>query len=163
MKKIVSVVAALALSLPAFAAMEHGSTGHGGMDHGSMGASQSKGQARMGKKVGESKSEGYKFEYYVIEMKEMMKTMPMKDMDMSKMKSHHLMVYVTSPGGKPIEEGKVGYRIQGPAGEVKVMAGPMTGGFGADVDLKEKGAYKISTKALAGEKTVSDEFTYTAK
>ena len=82
---------------------------------------------------------------------------------MSKMKSHHLMVYITAPDGKPIGEAKVGYMVTGPAGEQKTMAGAMNGGFGADVDLKGKGAYKVVLKAVVGEKTLNDELTYTAK
>ncbi|MBI5443192.1 MAG: hypothetical protein HY900_18495 [Deltaproteobacteria bacterium] len=164
MKKLISAVAALSLSLPfAATAMDHGSMG--GMDHGSMGAAPSKGMPRMGKKIQEEKAEGYKLEYYLMDMAEMMKNMKMsmKDMDMSKMKSHHLMVYITSPDGKPIEDAKVGYLVAGPGGEQKSMAGAMNGGFGGDVDLKGKGSYKVTTKAVIGGKTLMDDFGYEVK
>jgi hypothetical protein len=35
--------------------------------------------------------------------------------------------------------------------------------YGADVSFKEKGTYKIKTKAVIGGKTLLDEFSYEVK
>jgi hypothetical protein len=141
------------------------------MEHGSMGGMNMGGEAkagaaseRHGKQVREAKVDGYKLEYFLIDMKESMKGMPMQGHDMSKMKSHHLMVYLAGPDGKAVTEGKVGYLVAGPdKAEQKTMAMFMDGGFGADVDLKAKGAYKVTTKAVVGDKTLVDDFTYSVK
>lgn len=166
MKKTIRCLWTLALgatlALPSLAsAMDHGAMG----GHKMGGEAKSAGAAtRHGTEIREAKVEGYKLEYNLIDAKEMMKNMPMKDMDMSKMKSHHLMVYVAGPDGKIVTEGKVGYLVAGPdKAEQKTMAMFMDGGFGADVELKAKGAYKVTTKAVVGEKTLVDEFTYTVK
>ena len=84
--------------------------------------------------------------------------------DMSKMKSHHLMVYPVGTGGGPLAAGKAGYLVVQPdKSEVKAMAMLMGDGFGADVDLVAKGDYKITTKIVLGATTLVDEFVYTVK
>ena len=147
------------------AAMDH--SAHGGMagmagDAKAMPAAAAK-SAMKGKEVRSVKVDGYQFTYHLIDMAEMMKGTPMKG-DMAAMKSHHLMAYVVGPDGKPAAQGKVGYMVTGPDKvEQKTMAMAMEGGYGADVDLKAKGTYKIKTKALIGDKTLMDEFTYSVK
>lgn len=139
----------------------------GAMDHGQMKGGMD--MDPMGQEIHESTVDGYHLTYRLIDMKQKMemmkgmKGMSMKGMDMSQMKSHHLMVFVTGPDGKPIEDGKVGYKVEGPGGEQKTMAMGMKGGFGADVDVAKPGTYEIKTKAVMGDKTLTDEFKYDVK
>jgi hypothetical protein len=39
----------------------------------------------------------------------------------------------------------------------------MSDGYGADVPLKAKGEYLIKTKAVFGDKTLTEDFTHTVK
>lgn len=130
------------------------------MDHGSMGHSGHKGEM-----IHMSTVKGYKLAYHLIDMKEKMKAMKnMPKMDMSKMKSHHLMVYVTTGDGKMVKADKAGYSVKGPDGKkANAMAMFMTGGHGADVDLVLEGKYKIRTKLVVGDKTLKDSFGYEVK
>jgi hypothetical protein len=123
----------------------------------------------VGQMLHQSTVDGYGFMYHVLNMAErnvMMKGMEGMDMPgMSKSPdiTNHLMVYITDPGGKSVS-GKVGFLITGPDGkEQKTLTMGMHDGFGADVSFKEKGIYKIKTKAVMGEKTLLDEFTYENK
>jgi len=76
--------------------------------------------------------------------------------------THHLMLFVHPPEGKIIEQPKVGFLVEGPKGKTqKVMAMAMSGGFGADLDLSEKGDYTIKSKAVFGEVKLIDGFEYT--
>lgn len=166
MRHLTTLALGAALSLPSLAAaVDH--SAHGSMagmtgEAKAMPAPAAK-SAMKGKMVRSVKVDGYQFTYHLIDMAEMMKGVPMKG-DMATMKSHHLMVYVAGPDGKPATQGKVGYLVTGPdKAEQKTMAMAMEGGFGADVDLKAKGAYAVKTKAVFGEKTVVDEFTHTVK
>jgi hypothetical protein len=165
MKRTLRTIAAIALgsafAIPNFA---------GAVDHGSMGGmkkDETKSSAlavRHGKQIRAARVAGYKVEYYLLELAETMKNPTMKDMDTGKMKSHHLMAYVTSPEGKAVQDVQVGYLLRGPLqGEQKSMAMFMDGGYGADVDLKGTGACHITTKVLVGDKTLVDKFTYTVK
>jgi hypothetical protein len=36
----------------------------------------------------------------------------------------------------------------------------MKGGFGSDINLKQKGTYTIKTKALSGDIKIMDQFSY---
>lgn len=157
MKKIISTLATtLLLTLPVLSgAMDHGHSSMSGMEGTEKGA---KTAGRHGTQIREAKVEGYKFEYYLIDMKEMM-----KGMDMSKMKSHHLMVYVTRPDGKLVEDAKVGFKVAGPGEEQKVMAMAMSGGYGSDIDFKAKGAYQVAAKVADKDKALIDEFSYSVK
>jgi hypothetical protein len=149
----------LVVALPAFAAMEHKGHGEMKMEHKEHGSKE-----RLGQKIREAKVEGYELEYYLIDAMEMMKGKPMEGHDMSKMKSHHLMVCIEDVSSKYVTAGRVGYQVVGPdKAEQKTMTMFMDYGFGADVDLKAKGTYKIKTKAVIGDKTLTDEFTYTLK
>jgi hypothetical protein len=137
---------------PVFAA----SAGH---DHGNT----------MGRMIHHSTVDGYGFMYHVLDMAEravMMKGMEGMDMPgMSKSPdiTNHLMVYITDPGGKPVS-GKIGFSITGPDGkEQKTLTMGMHDGYGADVSFKEKGIYKIKTKAVIGGKTLLDEFSHEFK
>lgn len=166
-RTLAPVALSLALVLPArgqsghdMKGMDHGSMkgmDHGavkGTDHGTAAAGE-----RHGRKIREAKVEGHVLEYYLIDAAEMMKGKPMEGHDMSRMKSHHLMLFIAGPGG-PVTGAKVGFKVEGPSGEQKAMAMAMEGGYGADVDLKAPGVHEIKTKAVAGETTLIDAFPY---
>lgn len=175
-RTLAALALGLALVLPAHASDQgHGGSMKGMEMKGQMGKGAMKGMdmkggmdmARMGRAIHESTVDGHKLAYRVIDMKEKMesmkgmKGMSMKGMDMSQMKSHHLMVFVTGADGHEHGEGKVGYKVTGPDGsEQKAMAMGMKGGFGADVDFGAKGTYTIKTKVVLDEATLVDEFTY---
>ncbi len=71
--------------------------------------------------------------------------------------THHLMVFVTDPSGKPVTGAKVGFDVVSPdkKKEQKVMAMGMGDGYGANLDLAVKGKYTIRTKVVGGAKQVS--------
>ncbi|HEY6000339.1 MAG TPA: hypothetical protein VI078_13705 [bacterium] len=118
---------------------------------------------RHGTRIREAKVEGFTIEYYLIDMREMAKSQEHMghETGMAKMKSHHLMTYVTGADAKPVTDAKVGYLIVGAGGaEQKAMAMAMDGGYGADVDLTAAGPDKVTVKIVAGAKTLLDEFTY---
>jgi len=115
--------------------------------------------------------EGVKASFKVMSMKERMKEM---DMEMPKgmKETHHIMVeFKDAKTGKPLTEGEVKIKIQGPdkAEQVKnLMAmGGMAGmgaGFGADFDLSKKGKYGVMAKfKLKDGKTRSAKFWYLVK
>ena len=175
LKTLTLLAAGAALALPVYA-MDHSEMDHSKMDHSKMDHSAASHGAKAeetaapaksamkGAEIRSTKVEGYQVKYQLIDMADMMKNMGASGMDPAKMKSHHLMVYFTGPDGKAASQGKVGYQVTGPdKNEQKTMGMAMNSGFGADVDLKAKGAYKIKTKAVFGDKTVVDEFTYTVK
>jgi hypothetical protein len=154
-KTILILVISMVLGLgPVFAA----SSGH---DHG---------QGRvMGQMIRHATVDGYGFMYHALDMAErndMMKKMEgmeMPGMSKSPDITNHLMVYITDAGGKPVT-GKIGFSITGPDGkEQKTLTMGMYDGFGADVSFKEKGIYKIKTKAVIDGKTLLDEFSHEVK
>jgi len=123
----------------------------------------------MGQMLHHSMVDGYGLMYHVLDMaqrNDMMKGMEgmeMPGMSKSPDITNHLMVYITDSGGKPVS-GKIGFMITGPDGkEQKTLTMGMYDGYGADVIFKEKGIYKIKTKAVIGEKTLLDEFSYEKK
>jgi hypothetical protein len=123
----------------------------------------------MGQMLRQSTVDGYGFMYHVLDMAQRnammkgMEGMEMPGMSKSPDITNHLMVYITDPGGKSVSA-KVGFLIAGPDGkEQKTLTMGMHDGYGADVCFKEKGVYKIKTKAVIGEKTLLDEFTYEIK
>ncbi len=171
-----ALVLGLGLAVPAAAMEGHGKGGaaKGGMmmQGGGM-MMQQKGGMMMGQEIRTARVDGYTFTYRLIDMKkkmEMMKNMKgmsMQGMDMSKMKSHHLMVFVKGPDGNPVTDAKVGFKVEGPSGSQvpvqKVMCMAMSGGFGADVDFKAKGTYTIKAKVVAGDTKLVDSFQYTVE
>lgn len=175
--KTLALVSLLTLAGPALAADPHaghdmsGASGHAG--HSMPAASppaadphaghQMDQGGRMGDKAQESKVEGYTFSYHMIDNLARIKASG-QNVDLSQVKSNHLMVYVAAPDGKPVDKAQVGYLIKNPDGsEQKAMAMAMGGGFGADVSLAAPGKYTIKTKVVAGEKTLLDEFPYERK
>ncbi len=115
-----------------------------------------------------SEVDGYHLEYKFIDMMEKMKDMKgMEGMggQMGSMTAtHHLMVFIKNAQGEIVAADKVGYLITGPDGkEQKVMAMGMSGGYGADINLPLPGEYTVKTKAVMGDQTLMDSFTYTIK
>lgn len=122
--------------------------------------------ARHGAEIRKAVVSGYTLTYNLIDMAAMMQStqMPMTHGSDGSMKSHHLMVYLLGPDGKPATNGKVGYLVNQPdKTDFKTLTMPMEGGFGADIDLVATGDYKITTKIVLGATTLMDEFVYTAK
>lgn len=165
---------AVTLASAPFAAAADISEGHG--THGSHGSPAGTTAAAPGKAAAEAPADsnkeirtavvnGYTLTYTLIDMKQLMaeSATPMTH-DMTKMKSHHLMVNPVAPDRKPIAGGKAGFQvIQPDKTKVQAMTMLMEGGFGADVDLVAKGDYKITAKIVLGDTTLVDEFVYTVK
>ena len=146
------------IAMPAFAGKGGHGSGDNEMDH----------TGHVGKSIHESEVDDFQLAYHTIDNKEQMKKMKdmkgMKMGDHKDMKSHHLMVYIVGHDGHKFEGGKVGFMVEGPDGkQQKAMAMFMKGGYGADVDLAQKGSYTIKTKAQNGDKKVIDSFTYEVK
>jgi hypothetical protein len=120
--------------------------------------------ARPGANILNATVDGHQFAYYLIDMQQPMAKMKNQPQMADMKASHHLMVYVTRPDGKLLEQAKVGYLVVGPDGaKQKQMGMEMSGGFGADLHMGEKGAYSVTTKAVADEKTLMHRFTYEMK
>ncbi|MGD8241379.1 MAG: hypothetical protein PVF59_01035, partial [Desulfobacterales bacterium] len=117
-----------------------------------------------GENIHNAKKEGYTLAYHLIDMKAQMAAMKehaqahgAEKMDMT----HHLMVYLTDADGHPVKDAKVGYLVVNPDGtNQKLMTMHMKGGFGSDINLKQKGTYTIKTKALSGDIKIMDQFSY---
>jgi hypothetical protein len=163
-RQALALAAALTLGAAAAAgAMDH-STMHG-MPGGAPAAAPAEKPAHPGTMIRTAKVSGYTLTYTLIGMAEAQKDPALAiTRDTGKLKSHLLMVYAVGPSGTPATDGKAGFLVVQPdKTEVKAMAMPMGGGFGADVDLAAKGAYKITTKIALADSTLVDEFVHTAK
>jgi len=134
--------------------MDHGS--NNAMDHGSNNEMDHSGHSGM--LIHESTVKGYTFAYHLIDMKKKMKGMK----EMPEMKAtHHLMLYVQSPGGHVVDKGMAGYMVKTPGGSMqKAMAMAMGGGYGADVTLSTPGEYLIKAKVVDGDTKLMDVFKY---
>ncbi len=106
--------------------------------------------------------EGYRFAYHLTDVSKKTPAMVAEGRMPEEMAAtHHLMVYIQGPDGKPVEEARVGCLVTGPDGAVqKKMAVGMGKGFGADVILSAPGTYKIKTKAVIGDETLINEIDY---
>lgn len=113
------------------------------------------------KEIRQAMVDGHHLTYRLIDMHAKMAGLKSGNYDLSKIKSHHLMLLVHAPDGKLLSDARVGYLVTGPNGSTQqVMTMPMSGGYGGDVDLPQKGTYAVKAKAIAGEKTLRDEFTF---
>jgi hypothetical protein len=147
---------------PTATAMDHSKMDHSKMGHGTTAAAPADAASR---EIRTAVVNGYTLTYTLIDTKKMMaaSAAPMTH-DMSKVKSHHLMVNPVAPDRTPPTGGKAGFLVVQPDKvEVKAMAMLMEGGFGADLDLLVKGDYKLTTKIVLGGTTLVDEFVYTVK
>jgi hypothetical protein len=130
--------------------------------------------APAGEKIREAQVQGYRLTYYLLDVGQA-----------AGPRTEHLMVFVTAADGKDVTDAAVSYRLTGPGaqertvlascakgGQFNCRVGPeqhtakamsMAGGYGADVEVHEKGDYKITTKVTVGDKGVADEFVYTVR
>ena len=152
MKKLAVILAAsfaLAAPLAALAEME--------MEHGSM--KMEHGGHMMGKVAHEEVVDGVKATFSVLDIKAKMEKMGMKE-------THHIMVvFSDAKSGKPLKEGEVTVKVQGPdkAEQVKDLMG-MEGGFGSDFTMPNKGKYGVMARfKLKDGKVRSVKFWYTVK
>ena len=103
-----------------------------------------------GKKIHASTVDGYGFDYTLY--------------DFPEKNTHHLMVSITDPDGKPVDTGKVGFLVTGPdGGKQKAIAMGMGSAYGADIKLQMQGVYTIKVKAIVGDKKLLDRFEYEVK
>lgn len=140
--------------------------GHSSMSHEGHGSASSV----PGVVVREARVGGFALTYRVYDWAErnaMMKGMEgheMHGMDSSGRSTNHLMVFATGPDGREVSGGKVGFVVVAPdKSEFKTLTMGMSGGYGADVPLKTPGLHTVRTKAVFGDRTVQDEFTYAVK
>lgn len=121
---------------------------HGGMDH----------SGHSGDLLHESDVDGYKFAYHTIDMAGKKAFMKGKEHI-----THHMMVYITGPDGQTLTNATVGFLIEGPGGDQKLMCMGMGGGYGADASFKTPGKYTVKTKAVAGDVKLMDAFDHEVK
>lgn len=168
MKYLTLIIISLFCITSASFAMDKGHESHG---HGD--------SHRIGERFHETQKDGYTLSYYLMDLREQTKSDAaahgshdshdshdsygghgQKEMD----KPHHIMVYITDKKHHTVEKAKVGFLIKGGAkGTQKIMGMYMSQGFGITADMKEKGIYTITTKALIGDDTVMDSFAYEMK
>jgi hypothetical protein len=161
----IALTAALAFTVNPAGAME----GHG---H-DMGTSE-----RIGDLFHESMQDGYMLSYYLMDLRDIKEDKTAdshashddgsqdqgghekQEMD----KPHHIMVYIMDPEHKMVEKANVGFLIKGGDTDTqKIMAMYMSGGFGITADMKAKGMYEITVKAVIGEVTLMDRFSHEMK
>ena len=132
---------------------------------------------KIGDLIHESVVDGYMLSYYFMDLRDqkdsktgshatgsmdMDKSNDMKTKEMDK--PHHIMVYIMDKDHKPVLKGKVGFMIKDAEGNAqKAMGMFMSDGFGTTVDMKKKGVYAITTKAIIGDKKLMDSFSYEIK
>jgi hypothetical protein len=148
----------------ASAQMSHESMGHGSAAPASAPATS------QGVVIRESKVQDVTFVYRLYtwdERNAMMKGMEghaMPGMDATGKSTNHLMVFIKGADGKYLSGGKVGFILTDPdKSEFKTLTMGMSDGYGADVPFRAKGAYVIKTKAVFGDKTLTEEFTHSVK
>lgn len=115
---------------------------------------------KVGTLVHESMVDGYMLSYYIMDLRDG------KGADKKKLdKPHHIMVYIMDKDHKPVLKGKVGFMIKkgDTAPPQKAMAMYMSKGFGITADMKQKGVYAITAKALLGNTKLMDSFTHEMK
>jgi len=114
---------------------------------------------KIGTLFHESKVDGFMLSYYLMDLRDQ-KADDKKDMD----KPHHIMVYIMDKTHAPVLKGTVGFMIKDDQGTPqKAMAMYMSKGFGITADMKKKGVYSITAKALLGDVKIVDSFTHEMK
>ncbi|MBA3010953.1 MAG: hypothetical protein KKF12_20210 [Proteobacteria bacterium] len=120
---------------------------------------------KIGTLFHESTVDGYMLSYYLLDLRDPKgdakdAAHAKKDMD----KPHHIMVYIMDKTHAPVLEGKVGFVIKDDQGNPqKTMAMFMSKGFGITADMKKKGIYTITAKAILGDVKLMDSFTHEMK
>ena len=146
-------------------------TGPGSADtqkrHSDMHGHDMAGEDRIGALIHESVVDGYMLAYHLMDLRDhnredkaAMKAshgMTGNEMD----KPHHLMLYIMDKNHRPVTEGKVGFLIKRADGNVqKIMGMAMSKGFGITADMKKRGRYQITAKAVMGETQIMDRFNH---
>jgi hypothetical protein len=174
-KTLISLATALlfAVGFPVYAAETGGHQGHGsqgesdtqGMTGTDQGTTMDQGKQipefnKMGEKFHESKVGDMDISYYMMDLREKLKSIPgTGDIKIT----HHLMAYPTAQG-KVVEDAKIGYEIQAPDGKKQTIASKeMLAGYGGDVYLKDKGKYTVQVRIERGSKTFTDNVEYEVK
>jgi hypothetical protein len=118
---------------------------------------------RAGDNIHNATVDGFTLAYHLIDMGGNVSSMQSEGP--AKKETHHLMLYVNDPNGKPVGSAKVGFMIETSTGShQKVMSMPMgVGGYGANIDLSTAGTYKLMSKIIIGDKTIKNDFSYTVK
>jgi hypothetical protein len=125
--------------------------------------------ARIGDLIHESVVDGYMLAYHILDLRDqkadgmdkasMDRTYAMTNENMDS--PHHLMLYIMDKNHKLILKGEVVFLIKDPEGNPqKIMGIYMDRGFGATADMKNKGIYNITAKAIIGDKELLDKFEY---
>lgn len=150
----VFAIVALLSSAPLAMAADSGHSGHGG-------STQTEPGGQTEGNIYEAVVEGYRLTYQFFDLPAGNKA---GQEDMSKVKTHHLMLFLVGPDGKPTPSSQTGFVIQSPDGaEQKILAMAMGDGAGADVSLNGKGKFIIKSKSVVNGKTLIDQFTRTIK
>lgn len=124
---------------------------------------------RIGDLVHESLVDGYMLAYHFLDLRDpnsdgmdkatMDRTRAMTNKEMEK--PHHLMVYIMDKNHNLVLKGMVGFLIKDPEGNAQETKGMyMSRGFGTTADMKKKGTYHITMKAILGDKKIMDNFNY---
>lgn len=163
MKKMMTSLIALMATALIFTGSAFGMEGH-----------DMKSSDRIGDLFHESMVDGYMLSYYLMDLRDQKKDGEDsghsdhsghsghggKEME----KPHHIMVYIMDKNHKPVLKGKVGFLIKGADGNTqKIMGMYMSKGFGITADMKKKGEYAITTKAVLGGVKLMDKFTHEMK
>ncbi|MDZ7666906.1 MAG: hypothetical protein U5K27_16555 [Desulfotignum sp.] len=127
---------------------------------------------KIGELFHESMQDGYMLSYYLMDLRDQgddkaadhssgdHASHEEKQMD----KPHHIMVYIMDKDHKPVTDAKVGFLIKNDAGDTqKIMGMYMSKGFGITADMKAKGVYEITTKAVINGITLMDKFSHEMK
>ena len=116
----------------------------------------------VGPQVHRSSVQGYQLSYHLLsyeEDTEVLARLGRGRADGHAGPTHHLMGFVMGPDGKMRTDAAVVFRLRGPSGDSgEVRAAPMAGGYGADVDLTEPGAYTVEARVEDRGVTVRDAF-----
>lgn len=139
----------------------------GAMEGHDMGSSD-----RIGDLFHESMQDGYMLSYYLMDLRNTKENAAdshashdqsaheKDEMD----KPHHIMVYIMDKDHAMVEQAKVGFLIKGGDKETqKIMAMYMSQGFGITADMKAKGVYEITVKAVIDDVTLMDRFNHEMK
>ena len=139
----------------------------GAMEGHDMGSSD-----RIGDLFHETMQDGYMLSYYLMDLRNTKEKAAdshashdqsaheKDEMD----KPHHIMVYIMDKDHTMVEQARVGFLIKGVDKETqKIMAMYMSQGFGITADMKAKGVYEITVKAVIDDVTLVDRFNHEMK
>ncbi len=127
------------------------------------------GETPPGKHIKTSTVDNHTLAYYLLDRNESTAdaahTMPgMAHSGDKDKKPDHLMVTITGPDGRKIEDARVGYLVTSGTGKTqKAMTMAMPTGYGADVTLEAGQTYTIKVKLQVGAVTLLDEFSHKAE